>query len=325
MNNALEQLSASMDDVNDSDVLSVKQLQQRSWDRDDIPQRLDDIRQAHNNIESNLQDIKSDFEETKSLEELKEEFDGFFDQIKTDSRGNPKAYPPEVVDELQERQDLMRRFAVWQARSKELNRFARRVVGGKYKQLLEEYRTAQTYDTLEEVLEDKAEHYAEQKVNALQGQMNSNIQQLEKLLQKFHEQEKNHLEINKELARQADGVDSSNVEGLVDEMAEFLEDFVDEKGTIVLNQEELEKAEKLEERENARESAVNDQVSEALDEDTDSLDIGFSNSSELSKKEQIVSAWDEHDLETMNDKQIAEAFDTEESVVKEVVEEENLR
>jgi len=327
----LEGVGVSMDGVDDSDVLSVSQLQQRSWDRDDIPQRLDDVQQAHNNIESNLQDVKSDLEGTKSLEELKDEYEGFYSQVSTDSRGNPKAHPLEVVNELQKRQDLMMRLAVWHSRSKELNRFARNVVGSKYSKLLEEYRTAQTYDTLEEVLEDKAEHYAKQEVNALKAEMDSNIQQLEKLLQVVREQEKNHLEINKELASQANGVDESSIDGLVDEMKSFLEDFVDEKGTVVLDENELEKSRKVKEREQARESAVSDQVNDALDneeddnEEVESLEISFSNSSELSKKEQIVSAWDEHDLETMTDQQIAEAFDTDEGYVEELVEEENLR
>jgi len=327
----LENVEVSMDGVDDSDVLSVSQLQQRSWDRDDIPQRLDDIQQAHNNIESNLQDIKSDLEDTKTLDELKDEYEGFYDQVGTDTRDNAKAHPSEVVQELQKRQDLMRRLAIWHSRSKELNRFARNVVGSKYSKLLEQYRTAQTYDTLEEVLEDKAEHYAKQEVNALKAEMDSNIQQLEKLLQVVREQEKNHLEINKELAAQANGVDESSIDGLVDEMKSFLEEFVDEKGTVVLDDEELEKSRKVEERESARDSAVEDQVNDALkdesakDSEPESLEISFSNSSELSKKEQIVSAWDEHDLEMMTNKQIAEAFDTDEGYVDEVVEEENLR
>lgn len=328
----LQDTVVSMDGVDDSDVLSVSQLQQRSWDRDDIPQRLDDIQQAHNNIESNLQDIQSDLEDTKSLDELKDEYEGFYDQVGTDNRGNPKAHPSEVVQELQKRQDLMMRLAVWHSRSKELNRFARNVVGSKYSKLLEEYRTAQSYDTLEEVLEDKAEHYAEQKVSALESEMQSNIQQLEKLLQVVREQEKNHLEINKELASQANGVDESNVEGLVSEMKEFLEDFVDEKGTVVLDDDELEQARKVEEREDARDSAVEDQVNDALDSEdgesddgSESLEISFSNSSELSKKEQIVSAWDEHDLDTMTNQQIAEAFDVSPEYVSTIANEENLR
>jgi len=327
----LDDVGVSMDGVDDSDVLSVSQLQKRSWDRDDIPQRLDDVQQAHNNIESNIQDVISDLKDTKTLDELKDEYDGFYSQVSSDSRGNPKAHPFEVVQELQKRQDLMRRLAIWHGRSKELNRFARNVVGSKYGKLLEEYRTAQTYDTLEEVLEDKAEHYAKQEVNSLKAEMDSNIQQLEKLLQVVREQEKNHLEINKELASQANGVDESSIEGLVGEMKTFLEDFVDEKGTVVLDDEKLEKSRKVEERESARESAVEDQVDDALNEEgedsdeDESLDIGFSNSSELSKKEQIVSAWDEHDLDMMSNERIAQTFDTDEGYVEKVVEEENLR
>jgi len=308
----LEGVGVSMDGVDDSDVLSVSQLQQRSWDRDDIPQRLDDIQQAHNNIESNLQDIKSDLEDTKTLEQLKDEYEGFYDQVGSDSRGNAKAHPSEVVKELRERQDLMMRLAVWHSRSKELNRFARKLVGSNYEKLLEEYRTAQTYDTLEEVLEDKAEHYAKQEVNSLKAEMDSNIQQLEKLLQVIREQEKNHLEINKELAAQANGIDESSIDGLVDEMKTFLEDFVDEKGTVVLDENELEKSRKVEERESARESAVSDQVSEALDDED----------GEMSVRDEIVSDWD--DLQTMSKSDIAELYDVDEDLVDTVIDEENL-
>jgi hypothetical protein len=308
----LDGVVVSMDGVDDSDVLSVSQLQQRSWDRDDIPQRLDDIQQAHNNIESNIQDIISDLEDTKTLEKLKDEYEGFYDQVGTDTRDNAKAHPSEVVKELQKRQDLMRRLAVWHSRSKELNRFARNVVGSKYGKLLEEYRTAQTYDTLEEVLEDKAEHYAKQEVNSLKAEMDSNIKQLEKLLQVVREQEKNHLEINKELAAQANGVDESSIDGLVDEMKNFLEDFVDEKGTVVLDDEELEKSRKVKERESARESAVSDQVSEALDDED----------GEMSVRDEIVSDWD--DLQTMSKSDIAELYDVDEDLVDTVIDEENL-
>jgi hypothetical protein len=195
---------------------------------------------------------------------------------------------------------------------------------------LEEYRTAQSFETLEEELENKAEHYAEQKITSLESELDSKIQQLEKLLQVVREQEKNHLEINKELASQASGIDESGVEDQISEMKSFLEDFVDERGTVNLDESELDQAEKLEERESARESAVEDQVNKALDDESEedepeSLEISFSNSSELSKKEQIVSAWDEHDLEMMSDKQIAEAFDTDEGYVEKVIDEENLR
>jgi len=310
----IEDSGISMDGVDDSDVLSVSQLQQRSWDRDDIPQRLDDIQQAHNNIESNLQDVRSDLEDTKTLEELKDEYEGFYSQVSTDARDNPKAHPLEVVQELQKRQDLMMRLAVWHSRSKELNRFARNVVGSKYGKLLEEYRTAQTYDTLEEVLEDKAEHYAKQEVNALKAEMDSNIQQLEKLLQVVREQEKNHLEINKELAAQASGIDQSGVEDQISEMKSFLEDFIDERGTVNLDESELEKSRKVEERESARESAVEDQVNEALDDESD--EDGFS------VRDEIVSDWD--DLQTMSKSDIAELYDVDEDLVDTVIDEENL-
>jgi len=197
-----------------------------------------------------------------------------------------------------------------------LIRFARNVVGSKYGNLLEEYRTAQTYDTLEEVLEDKAEHYAKQEVNALKAEMDSNIQQLEKLLQVLREQEKNHLEINKELAAQANGVDESSIDGLVDEMKTFLEEFVDEKGTVVLDDDELEKSRKVEERENARESAIEDQVNEALDSKEDEENDDFS------VRDEILSDWE--DLQTMSKSDIAELYDIDEDVVDTVLDEENL-
>lgn len=310
--NELEEFGSSMDDVDDSDVLSVSQLQGRSWDRDDIPQRLDDIRQAHNNIETNLQDLQSDFEETKGIEELKDDKEGFFENVPRDMSGDPKYYPVEIIEELKKREDIKHRMAVWHARSKELNRFARKVVGGKYRQLLEEYRTAQTYDKLESVLENKAQHYAEKEVKALEGKMQSNIQQLEKLLQVLREQEKNHLEINKELASQASGIDSDDVESSLDEMREFLEEFVDEKGTVVLDSDDLEMAEKLEEREEARDSAVQDQVEDAFDDgDVD-----------VSVRDEIVEDWG--DLQTMSLEDIADLYEVDESLVKAVIEEENL-
>ena len=298
-------------------VLTSEELRSKTWNRDTISERIQEVKAHNQQVEKQLRDLRKDFESTDSFEDLKDEFESFLDRVNEDERGNPRVYPRPFVEQMRERHRIKQKIAEWQSRRYEVNRTAVALMYQNFTSLLDEFRTAQSYETLEEALEDKTKHHVDEVLSKKETKLDSKINQVEKLIQAFREERRSDRETIKELASAADGVDESEIESIIEETLDSgLEQFVDENGVVVLDDEELEQDRKEGERLDAAESSAANAVSDAGLDDSDG--------EELSVREQIVSDWESQGLAEFTPGDVAEMYGTDTEVVEELIEEENL-
>lgn len=244
---------------NQERVTSVEKFESRSWDQDNIAQRVSEVQNNSDTIETILQDIDEQLESLPSEEDLKEEWKPWLDRQETDNRGNAKSLPRAFYDAEKERSKLLLRQAVWQARLKELERFARQKLAEKFDQLLKQYRTAKSYDTLEEVLENKAEHFAEQKIEKKSSEFEGYVNQMEKMGQAFREEKRSLWRMIERVAEEdTNSISKDEVEEV---MVEGLNQFVLENGMFTLDEDELDQDQKESEREGLAEKQAENIVS----------------------------------------------------------------
>jgi hypothetical protein len=304
------------DGKSEDSVLTADELRSKTWNRDTISERIQEV-QAHNQqVEKQLRDLRKDFEATESFDDLKDEFDSFLDRVSKDERGNPSVYPRPFVEQMRERHRIKQKMAEWQGRRYEVNRVTVALIYQVFTSLLDEFRTAQSYETLEDALENKTKHHVDEVLDKKETKLDSKINQVEKLIQAFREERRSDRETIKELASAADGVDEDQVEEIIQRSLDSgLEQFVDENGVVILDDEELEQNRKDSERQGAAESSAENAVSDAGLEDS---------SEDLSVREQIVSDWEDQGLAEFTPGDVAEMYGTETELVEELIEEENL-
>lgn len=235
-------------------VTSVEKFEQRSWDRDNVAQRVNEIQSNYETIETILQDINEQLDSIPSEDDLEDDWSGYLDRVKKDNRDRAVTLPRAFYEAESDRSDLLLRQAIWQARLKELESFARRKLAGKFEQLLEEYRTAQSHETLNQMLEEKAEHFATQKVDQKAVEIKEWKNMIEKMGQSLRE-EKRSLWSMMERVAEMEGT-GLTVDEIKEAQEETLEEFVTSKGVFTLDRSELEQDSKESDRKETAESVA---------------------------------------------------------------------
>lgn len=298
------------------DVLTAEELRSKTWNRDSVVERIQEVKSHNQQVEKQLRDLRKDFESTDDFESLKDEFESFLENVNEDERGNPKYYPRPFVSEMRERHRIKQKMAEWQSRRYEVNRVAVVRIYSVFQSLLDEFRTAQSYDTLEEALENKTKHHVDEVIESKATEFESKIQQVEKLVQALREERRSDRETIKELASAADGVDEDTIMDIVEEAQESgLEQFVSDNGVVILSDDELKQSRKQSERQNAAKRSAENALSDA--------DLSTGND-DLSTKEQLLNDWDDQQLGDFTDEDIASMYGTDAEMVEKLREEENL-
>jgi len=241
-------------DENLESVTAVEELKQRSWDRDKLSQRFSDVRSNRQTIERIIRDIQQQIDSIPDDDELREKYSGFLDEVSTDSMGQPKTIPRPMYDAVLDRFELMMRHALWQSRLDELEWFAVEMFKSKCLEILEEHRTAQSFDKLENMVESRAETFASEKVDEKVQELDSKISQVEKVAQATREERKSLWGMIERVAEKE--TNSLTVEELEDVVDRSLDDFVDRHGVFSLDEQELSASRKAEERKSAADSAA---------------------------------------------------------------------
>lgn len=239
-------------------VTSVEKLESRSWDRDNIGQRVSEVQNNVDTVETILQDIQEQLENIPGKDDLEDEWEKFLDRMPTDNNGRPEQLPRAFFEAERDRYELMLRQAIWQARLKELEGFTRRKVSEKFESLLEEYRTAQSHETLENLLEDKAKHFATEKVEKEVTEIRSLKNQIEKMGQALREEKRSLWSMMERVAEE--DTNSLSEDDVVQALENSLDDFVKSNGVFTLDRSELEQDEKESERESVAESVAESAV-----------------------------------------------------------------
>lgn len=271
-------------------VTSVEKFEQRSWDRDNIVQRVNEVESNHETIETILQDINEQLDNIPSEEELRDEWSGYLDRVKTDNRNRAVSLPRAFYEAENDRSELLLRQAIWQARLKELESFARTKLAKKFDQLLDDYRTAQSHETLNEMLEEKADHFASERVDEKATEIREWKNMIEKMGQSLRE-EKRSLWSMMERVAEMEGT-GLTVDEVKEAQRETLEDFVTSNGVFTLDEEELKKDEKEVERKGAAESAADSVVESGEGKDVYEL----KGKSFDDKVDVLVNMWDEESI-----------------------------
>jgi hypothetical protein len=271
-------------------VTSVEKFEQRSWDRDNIGQRVNEIQSNHDTIETILQDINEQLDGIPTKDELEDDWSGFLDRVKTDNRGRPTQLPRAFFDAERDRSELLLRQAIWQARLKELESFARRKLSDKFESLLEEYRTAQSHETLNQMLEQKAEHFATEKVDEKAVEIKEWKNMIEKMGQSLREEKRSLWSMMERVAElEGTGLTKDDVREVQEET---LEEFVTSKGVFTLDSGELEKDAEESEREDVAES-----VAESVVEDESGSNVySLKGKSFDEKVDVLVDLWDSENI-----------------------------
>lgn len=306
-------------------VTSVEKLEARDWSRDNISDRIDDVTTIVDTIETILQDINQEIESLPTHEELKDEWGKYLDRKQTDEKGRPQEFPRAFIDVKNEKIELLMRQALWQARLKEVEKLARSKAFSKFANLLEEYRTAKSYETIQDAMEDKAEQFAENKINEKVSKVESYVNTLEQLLQAVREERRSDRETIKELASAADGVDEDRIESIVEKGTEKgLERFITDEGLASLDREELELSQRRENRKEGVEGSKSSAVEEVKSTEENSGGSEPGDDEDLSAREELLEYWD--DYYSLKDKQedIADELDVDQSLVSRVINEEGL-
>jgi len=293
-------------------VTSVEKFEQRSWDRDNIDQRVNEIQSNHQTIETILQDINEQLDNIPTEEELEKEWSGYLDRVKTNNQGKATQLPRAFFEAESDRSDLLLRQAIWQARLKELESFARGKLAEKFDQLLEEYRTAQSHETLNQMLEEKAEHFATEKVDQKASEIKEWKNQIEKMGQSFREEKRSLWAMMERVAEEdTNSLSKSDIE---DATIEGLNKFITSNGVFTLDEAELEQDSKESDRKDTAENVAESIV----EEDSSEEDEG------KTAREQLMDNWEDY-YSMMSQQDIADELEVNQSRVSQIINDEGLK
>jgi predicted XRE-type DNA-binding protein len=293
-------------------VTSVEKFEQRSWDRDNIEQRVNEIQSNHQTIETILQDINEQLDSIPSEEELEEEWSGYLDRVKTNNQGKATQLPRAFFEAESDRSDLLLRQAIWQARLKELESFARGKLADKFDQLLEEYRTAQSHETLNQMLEEKAEHFATEKVDQKASEIKEWKNQIEKMGQSFREEKRSLWAMMERVAEEdTNSLSESDIESA---MVSGLNEFITSNGVFTLDEAELEQDSKESDRKETAENVAKSVVEEDDSEEDDGK----------TAREQLMDNWEDY-YSMMSQQDIADELEVDQSRVSQIINDEGLK
>jgi len=268
-------------------VTSVEKFENRSWDRDNLSQRVNEIRSNHETIETILQDINEQLNNIPNEEQLRDDWSGFLDNVQTDNRGNAKYFPRAFYEAESRRSQLLLRQAIWQARLKELESFARRKLASSFESLLSEYRTLKSKEDLSDVFDVKGE----------MAKLESLINQVEKLGQAMREERRTDRKTIETLASSVDGVDEDKLSHLVESSAENgLEQFVKSNGVFTLDQDELNQDAKESDRLETAERVAEKSVSDSDVQGSSDSNYSLKGKSFDEKVDVLVKLWDEENI-----------------------------
>jgi hypothetical protein len=235
-------------------VTAVENLETRSWDRDNIKQRANEVQENHDTIQNILQNIEEEIKTIPDEEELEDMWSNFLERQKTDEKGNAKRVPRQFFEAEKKRAELWMRYAVWEARLYELEAFAREKLAEKFVNLLEDYRVLKSESKLEEIVD----------VQDKLSRMETLANQIDKFGQKMHE-ERNSLWNMVERVAEKEGT-SITKEDIEEATQEGIEEFVSEKGFFQLDPDEREMENKRGERDAAAEAAADSVVGDDGDD-----------------------------------------------------------
>lgn len=268
-------------------VTSVEKFEDRSWDRDNISQRVNEIRSNHETIETILQDINEQLNNIPNEEQLRDDWSGFLDNVQTDNRGKAKYFPRAFYEAESRRSQLLLRQAIWQARLKELESFARRKLASSFESLLSEYRTLKSKEDLSDVFDVKGE----------MAKLESLINQVEKLGQAMREERRTDRKTIETLASSVEGVDEDKLSHLVESSAENgLEQFVKSNGVFTLDQDELNQDAKESDRLKTAERVAEESVSDSDNQSSSDSNYSLKGKSFDEKVDVLVKLWNEENI-----------------------------
>lgn len=320
MNDKFEEVDIlNKENLDRDDVLSASELAKKDWNRDKVKDNLKSLRRSDKSSESKAQSAKDSLgkykensvetvEDLKSL--MKDNHEKFFNRVQKDAEGNPEYYPKSYVNTLWEREKAWRKFASWQARMKEADRFVALKVGKMFRELLDEYRLAKSYDTIEDAIENKVTDKVGRELDRKETKMQQQMDTLKQLLQATRE-ERNSLHRVLENLADKDEVDADMVAEVVEKSTkDGLDQFVNENGMFVLDSDELDEQNKRSELDEAADSAAEN--------------VSGSDSDDLSVRDEIARDWESEELYLMDVQGIADIYETDEEIVEEVINERDL-
>lgn len=316
----------------DDNVTTVETLSSRDWSRDNIDQRFREVRSAYDDIENRLQKKVEKFENIPDPNDFLDSWESWLDQRNTSTDlqmiGNKDAVPGAAVLAWNESITLLIDYLVLQSELEELERFALKKFNVKFEELLEEYRLAKSYDTIQDALGDQAEKFAVEKAEEYFRKMEAMVNEFEKFEQARLEERKADRKAFRRVAEQATGVDEDEVEKLAESARESIEGFLDDNGVLTLDPDELDALRDRSERDNAADSVASDfagededdgEKKEVQDEET-SKNSG--DDSEKSLREELVENWSEY--KTMKQTDLAKMFDVNPSRISQIKTQEDL-
>ena len=259
-----------LSDSNLEQVTSVEKMASRDWSRDKMEERFRELRNNRDTIQSIIQDLLEDFEQVPGEEELDEKWSGFLDQkgVDEDNKTPGDPLPAAYFLMTKRKVESLRKIVVWQTRLEELEKFGLEKFRNEYGELLEEYRLAKSYDTIQDALDDKAENWVVDLTEDKLSKMESMIAELEKFSQARMEERKADREAFRRLAEDAKAVDEDEIVEHLEKATSKMDDHTDAQGVVQLHPEKAEKIRSRKERDEAAESAAEDEV-----EDTEEFSI----------------------------------------------------
>jgi len=314
----------------DDNVTTVETLRTRDWSRDNLDKRFREVRSAHDDIENRLQKKVEKFGSIPDPDDFLGSFESWLDERGTDTElnmvGRKDAVPGAAVLAWDESLSLLIDYLVLQSELKELEHFALKKFKTEFDELLEEYRLAKSYDTIQDALGDQAEKFAVESAEQYFRKMESMVASFEKFEQARLEERKADREAFRRVAQQATGVDESQVEELAEQAKNSIGRFLDEQGVLTLDPDELEsirdRREKDEASESAAENFAGENEEENEDEDQDVV-VEDSPSDRSDARKEMIEKWDD-EFEMMTQQDIADALGKSQSWVSQVKSEEGL-
>lgn len=257
-------------------VTSVEELEGKSWDRDRLERRFQDVRTTHNNIVRIIQDIQSELDSLPGIDDVIDEArsNDVYENMPKEN-GDPKYHPSRVVEVARRRSELKDREVRWMAELMELHRFAERRFKDKGLSILEEYRSSKVRGKLEEHLDESIEDKIEKRIAEEKTEINQVKSEVKSVAQAMREEKRSLWNLVEDIADS--DYDRLSVQDVEEAQVEGLERFVTENGLgFSIDGDVLDKDETESERKEAAESNVGDVSGEEdVDGDEENQDNGF--------------------------------------------------
>lgn len=256
---------------NQDRVTKVEELASRDWSRDNILQRFREVRNNRDTIESIVQDLMEDFESIPDEGELDDRWSSYLDQkdVDLDNKQPNDDIPAAYFLMTKRKVDALIRVSVWKSRLEELENFALQRFKTGFEELLEEYRLAKSYDTIQDALDEKSESWVRDLTEDKVQRMEAMISEFEKFEQARLEERKSDRELFRRLAEQADGVDEDKILGTIESAAENLENHLTSQGVLELDPESADELRSRKERDEAAETNAENEIDETDTDDSD--------------------------------------------------------